>query len=250
MSDFNRGYPRTAAAPAADMAVDAGLRAFMLGVYNKVALGLVLSAVLAYITGQYVPVRNLLYRFAADGQTPVGMTLLGLIIAFSPIVVLLVGRMAFRQSPRTSGIVYWSVVALFGASLGDLTFIYAASSIFATFLVTATAFGGLSLVGYTTKRDLSAFGSFLIVGLIGLIVASLVNMFLNSGPLGFVINVIGVLIFAGLIAFDTQRLKMTYYQLGGDQAAMGVATNYGALSLYLDFLNLFLFLLRIFGGRR
>ena len=107
-----------------------------------------------------------------------------------------------------------------------------------------------SLIGYTTKRDLSGFGSFLTMGLIGLVVASVVSMFLHSSALNFAISVIGVLIFAGLIAFDTQRLKMTYYQLGGDQAALGVATNYGALSLYLDFLNLFLFLLRIFGGRR
>jgi len=105
-------------------------------------------------------------------------------------------------------------------------------------------------VGYTTKRDLTGFGSFLIVGLIGLVVASVVNMFLHSAAIAFVVSIIGVLIFAGLIAFDTQRLKLTYYQMGGDQAALSVATNYGALSLYLDFLNLFLFLLRLFGNRR
>jgi hypothetical protein len=249
MSDFNRGYPRTASVGTADMAVDAGLRAFMLGVYNKVALGLVLSAALAYVTSQVAPVRDMMFRVTADGRLA-GFTLLGLIVAVSPIAVLLIGRMAFKQSPRSSGVVYWTVVALFGASLGDIALLYQVGSIFTTFLITATAFGGLSLFGYTTKRDLTAFGSFLIVGLLGLVVASVVNMFLHSGPLDFAVSVIGVLIFAGLIAFDTQRLKMTYYHLGGDQAAMGVATNYGALSLYLDFLNLFLFLLRIFGGRR
>jgi len=249
MSDFNRDYPRPATAGAADMAVDAGLRAFMLGVYNKVGLGLLISAALAYVTSTVAPVRDLLFQVSADGRF-VGMTLLGMIVAFSPLAVLLVGRLAFKQSPRSSGIVYWTVVALFGASLGDIALIYRVDSIFETFLITAVAFGSLSLVGYTTKKDLTAFGSFLIVGLVGLIIASVLNMFVHSSALAFVVNIIGVLIFAGLIAFDTQRLKMTYYQMGGDQAAMGVATNYGALSLYLDFLNLFLFLLRLMGGRR
>jgi FtsH-binding integral membrane protein len=249
MSDFNRGFPRAASAGTADMAVDTGLRAFMLGVYNKMALGLLLSAALAYVTSQVAPVRDLLFRVTEDG-TLVGFTLLGMIVALSPIAVLLVGQFAVRQTPRSSGIVYWLVVALFGASLGDIALIYRLDSIFETFLITATAFGGLSLIGYTTKKDLTGFGSFLIMGLFGLVIASVVNMFLHSGALDFAVSVLGVLIFAGLTAFDTQRLKMTYYQLGGDQAAMGVATNYGALSLYLDFLNLFLFLLRIFGGRR
>jgi uncharacterized protein len=249
MSDFNRDYPRPATAGAADMAVDAGLRAFMLGVYNKVGLGLLLSAALAYVTSTVAPVRDLLFQVSPDGRF-VGMTLLGMIVAFSPIGVLLIGQMAFRQNPRTSGVVYWATVALFGASLGDIALIYRVDSIFMTFLITAAAFGSLSLVGYTTKRDLTAFGSFLVVGLVGLIIASVVNMFLALPALAFVVNILGVLIFAGLIAFDTQRLKMTYYRLGGDQAAMSQATNYGALSLYLDFLNLFLFLLRLVGGRR
>jgi FtsH-binding integral membrane protein len=251
MSDFNRDYPRPAPAGAADMAVDAGLRAFMLGVYNKVGLGLLISAALAYVTSSVPAVRDLMFQ---QVMTPRGMaetyTLLGLIVAIAPLPVLLLGRFAFKQSPRSSGIVYWSVTVLFGASLGVMALIYTGASIFMTFLITAASFGALSLVGYTTKRDLTGFGSFLIVGLFGLIIASVVNMFLLSSALYFAINVIGVLIFAGLIAFDTQRLKLTYYQLGGDQAAMGVATNYGALSLYLDFLNLFLFLLRLMGARR
>ena len=249
MSDFNRGYPRTVTAGSADMAVDAGLRAFMLGVYNKVALGLLVSAALAFVTSSYAPVRDLMFRVTADGRFA-GFTLLGMIVAFSPIAVLLIGRMAFKQSPRSSGVVYWAVVALFGASLGDIALIYRVDSIFMTFMITATAFGSLSLVGYTTKKDLTGFGSFLIVGLVGILIAMVVNMFLHLAALAFAVNILGVLIFAGLIAFDTQRLKMTYYQLGGDQAAMGVATNYGALSLYLDFLNLFMFLLQLMGGGR
>ena len=250
MSDFNRGFARSVPTDRADMSVDVGLRSFMLGVYNKVALGLVLSAALAWVTGQFAPVQALLYRVTADGQL-VGMQPLGYLVAFAPLGIILFGMVALRNAtPRSSGIYYWSIVALIGASLGVLTLVYTGASIATTFLVTATAFGGLSLFGYTTKRDLTGFGSFLIIGLIGLIVASLVNMFLHNGMMQFIISVLGVFIFAGLIAYDTQRLKMQYYQLGGDQAAMGVATNYGALSLYLDFINLFQFLLSFMGGRR
>ena len=250
MSDFNRGLVRPAAVPA-DLSLDEGLRAFMLGVYNKVGLGLLISAALAWVTSSYAPAQHLLFQMVATPRGDVlSYTMLGWIVAIAPIPVLLLGRMAVKQTPTTSGAVYWLVVALFGASLGIWALMYTGASIFMTFLITAAAFGSLSLVGYTTKKDLGAFGSFLIMGLFGLIAASVVNMFVQSGVLYFAINVIGVFIFAGLIAFDTQRLKMTYYQMGGDEAALGVATNYGALSLYLDFLNLFLFLLRIMGGRR
>jgi uncharacterized protein len=248
MSDLNRGYARTVPADRVDMSVDAGLRSFMLGVYNKVALGLVLSAALAYLTGQFAPIRDLLYIQTARGY---GMTLPGMIIAYAPLAVVLFGMFGMRNAtPRSSGVYYWTLVSLLGAGLGGITLVYTGASIATTFLITATAFGGLSLFGYTTKKDLTGFGSFLMVGLIGLVVAMLVNMFLHNSMMDFIISIIGVLIFAGLIAWDTQRLKMTYYDLGGDQAAMGVATNFGALSLYLDFLNLFMFLLRLFGDRR
>jgi hypothetical protein len=249
MSDFNRGFSSIPAGRA-DMAVDAGLRSFMLGVYNKVALGLVLSAALAYVTSSVPAVRDLLFVTTPDGRFA-GVTMLGLVVQFSPLIAMLIGMFAMRNpSPRSAGIFYWAIVALIGAGLGFVGLIYTHTSIASTFLVTAAAFGGLSLAGYTTKKDLTAFGSFLIVGLFGLIIASLVSFFFQSPALVFAINVLGVFIFAGLIAYDTQRLKMTYYQLGGNQAALGVATNYGALSLYLDFINLFLFLLRIFGSRR
>ncbi|WP_068877296.1 MULTISPECIES: Bax inhibitor-1/YccA family protein [unclassified Phenylobacterium] len=250
MSDFNRGYARSIPADRADMSVDAGLRSFMLGVYNKVALGLVVSAVLAYITGQVEPVQQLLYRVTAEGRL-VGFQPLGYVVAFGPLALIMFGMFGLRNAtPRSSGIYYWAIVAMIGASLGAITLVYTGASIFQTFLVTATAFGGLSLFGYTTKKDLTGMGSFLLVGLIGLIIASLVNIFLQNSMMSFIISVLGVLIFAGLIAFDTQRLKMTYYELGGDQAAMGVATNFGALSLYINFINLFQFLLQLFGDRR
>jgi FtsH-binding integral membrane protein len=248
MSDFNRGYARSVPTDRADMSVDAGLRSFMLGVYNKVALGLVLSAGLAYLTGQFPPVRDLLYVPTPRGY---GMTLLGTIVAFAPLAVVLFGAFGMRNAtPRSAGIYYWTVVALIGAGLGGITLVYTGASIASTFLITATAFGGLSLFGYSTKRDLTGFGSFLLVGLIGLIVASIVNIFLMNSMVNFIVSILGVFIFAGLIAYDTQRLKMQYYQMGGDQTAIGVATSYGALSLYLDFINLFMFLLRLFGDRR
>ena len=249
MSDYNRGYARSIPADRADMSVDAGLRSFMLGVYNKVALGLVLSAALAFLTGAYGPLSSLLFSVSPTGK--VGYTLLGMIVAFAPLAVILFGAFAMKNvTPRSSGIYYWTIVSLIGAGLGVLTFVYTGASIFSTFLITAAAFGGLSLFGYTTKKDLTGFGSFLIIGLFGLIIASLVNMFLHNGMMGFIISVLGVFIFAGLIAYDTQRLKMSYYEMGGDQAALGVATNYGALNLYLNFINLFQFLLSIFGDRR
>jgi len=244
MSDFNRAHMRSIPADRADMSVDAGLRAFMLGVYNKVALGLVVSAALAFVTGQYPPVRDLMYAVTPDGRLA-GMTPLGMIVAFAPLAVMLFGMFALRNaSPRSSGILYWTIVALIGAGMGVLTLVYTGASIASTFLITAAAFG------YTTKKDLTGFGSFLIVGLFGLIIASIVNIFLQNSMMQFIISLLGVFIFAGLIAYDTQRLKMTYYELGGNEAAMGVATNYGALSLYINFINLFQFLLSLFGDRR
>lgn len=248
MSDFDRGLTRPASVAAPDMSVDAGLRAFMLGVYNKVALGLVLSAALAWVTGMYPPARNLLFR--VDGVGHIGYTLLGMVIAFAPIVILLFQGFARKQTPASANLTYWTIVALIGASLGMIFILYSGVGVFQTFLVTAASFGGLSLVGYTTKRDLAPMGSFLIMGLWGLILAMLVGVFFHSPLMAFVINVLGVLIFAGLIAADTQRLKMMYYQIGGDTAAMSAATSYGALSLYLDFVNLFRFLLFFMGGGR
>ena len=248
MSEFDRDFARTVPTGRADMSVDVGLRSFMLGVYNKMALGLVLSGALGWLTSSYAPVRDAMFT-VANGR--VGYSILGMIVAFAPLAVLLFSGFAIKnQTEKTAGIVYWTVVSLIGASMGVLALRYTGASIASTFLITATAFGALSLVGYTTKKDLTAMGTFLIMGVWGLIVASIVNIFLGSGMMSFIISILGVGIFAGLTAYDTQKLKMTYYQLGGDQTALGVATNYGALNLYLDFINLFQFLLAIFGSRR
>jgi len=232
------------------MAVDAGLRSFMIGVYNKVALGLVVSAALAYLTSSVAPIRDLMFVVGADGRLA-GMTPLGWIVAFAPLGILLVSGFAMRNpTSGAASALYWTIVAFIGASLGVVGLMYTGASIASMFLITATAFGALSLVGYTTKKDLTGFGSFLIVGVIGLIIASLVNLFLRSEAVQFAVSVIGVFVFAGLIAYDTQRLKLSYYELGGNEAARGVATSYGALSLYINFINLFQFLLSLFGQRR
>ncbi len=245
MNDFqnaqSRGFP---SARPMDMAVDAGLRAFMLGIYQKMGLGLVISGVLAMITSQYGPVRDML--FTANG----GYTMMGMVVAFAPMVILL-GSMFGMKNPSATGasFLYWTIVVLIGASLGAVGLRYTGESVARVFFITAAAFGALSLWGYTTKKDLTGFGSFLIMGMFGLIIASVVNIFLASSALQFAISAIGVLVFSGLIAFDTQRLKFTYYELGGNATALSVATSFGALSLYLNFINLFQMLMSLLGDR-
>jgi FtsH-binding integral membrane protein len=243
MSDYHF-QTRSIPAGRADMAVDAGLRAFMLGVYNKMGLGLLLSAVLAYVSATVAPVTQLVFG------TP-----LVWVVMFGPLAILLISSFAMRNpSPAAANLVYWTVVSLIGTGLGAILLYYARVpdgilTVAKAFLVTAAAFGALSLWGYTTKRDLTGFGTFLIMGLFGLIIAMIVNMFIASSALSFAISVIGVLVFAGLTAFDTQRLKFMYYQIGGDQRAASVATTFGALSLYINFINLFQFILSLMSPR-
>ena len=245
MSDFRNSHSIPATT---DMSVDAGLRSFMLGVYNKLALGLAVAGSLAWVVGNVPAVTSLLYVETATGFS---VTMLGMVLQFLPLV-LIFGSMFFMKNPTAgaTSLLYWAVVSSMGASLGWVFLRYTGESVASTFFITAAAFGGLSLFGYTTKKDLSGFGSFLIMAVIGLIIASIVNIFLGSSMLYWIITYAGVLIFSGLIAYDTQRLKMTYYAIGGDRNAMGVATSFGALNLFIDFVNLFLFLLRIFGGNR
>ena len=247
MSDFRQD---TISRGRADMAVDAGLRSFMLGVYNKLALGLVVSGALAWVVGNVPAVQQLFYIPGPSGEI-LGMTPLGWAVQFAPLV-LIFGSMFLmkRPSPAMTNILYWAVVSTMGLSLGWIFLVYTGASVATTFFVTAAAFGGLSLYGYTTKRDLGPMGTFLIMAVIGLVIASVVNMFMASSTLYWIITFAGVLIFSGLIAYDTQRLKLTYYELGGNQSALSVATSFGALSLFISFVNLFLFLLRIFGASR
>ena len=250
MSDFNRGFGGTFPRAGTDMSVDTGLRAFMLGVYNKMALGLLLSAALAWLTS-HAPVLNYLFVRQADtGQ--VAATPLGTALMWAPLAVVLLGSFVARGlTVRNSGAYYWLVVSLLGAGLGVDVLIYTQTSIATAFLVTATAFGGLSLIGYTTKRDLTGLGSFAIMGVWSLVALSIVNVFfLHLSGLQLVVQVVMLGLFAVLTAFHTQSLKMTYYQVKGDAVSMATATNFGALRLYLDFINMFQILLSLFGGRR
>lgn len=249
MNDFNGQYS-SSRPTVQDMSLDLGLRNFMLGIYQKMALGLVVTGVMAWLVSSNPTVAELMFRLTPDGRFA-GYTMLGMVISFAPLVVLLGSNMIMRNPTAVStGALYWLVVTLLGLSLGAVFLIYTGASLASTFFITAASFGGLSIVGYTTKKDLSGWGKFLVMALIGIILVSIVNMFLKSPILYYAYNAIGVLVMAGFIAYDTQRLKGLYYELGGNQAHMAMATNYGALSLYINFVNMFQFLLAFIGVRR
>jgi FtsH-binding integral membrane protein len=246
MADFNNYQNRMAQTRAQSGAmIDEGLRAYMLKVYNLMALGLAITGVAAFLTWQMA---------VADGQ----LTQFGQMLYASPlrwVVMLAPLAMVFFLSFRINSMsvaaaqtTFWVYAALMGLSLSSIFLVFTGQSIVQTFFVTAASFGALSLYGYTTKKSLSGFGSFLIMGLFGLIIASVVNIFLQSSAMGFAISAIGVLIFAGLTAYDTQKIKEMYWE-GNDVATTGRMAIMGALTLYLDFINLFTFLLQFMGSR-
>ncbi|AKQ41636.2 hypothetical protein CP97_05730 [Aurantiacibacter atlanticus] len=216
----------------------------MLGVYNYMASGLLLTGIVALWVANTVGIRELF--FLASGA-PTGP---GWIAILSPLaLVFALGFGINRFSERTIKAMFWSFAALMGVSLSTVVLAYTGVSIARTFFVAASAFAGLSLWGYTTKKDLSAWGSFLIMGLLGLIIAMVVNMFLRSSTMDFVVSGVGVLLFAALTAYDTQKIKNVYFEIARNDIR-GKAIVMGALTLYLDFINLFLFLLRLMGQRR
>ncbi|HTE38466.1 MAG TPA: Bax inhibitor-1/YccA family protein [Reyranella sp.] len=228
---------------------DVGLRAHMIRVYNYMASGLALSGIVAFGLFSSPELAGLFFQISPRGAV-VGLNGLGWIAILAPLGLLLLT--SFKGASMSVGAVqavYWAVTALMGVSLSLLLFRYTGASVARTFFVTAASFGALSLYGYTTKRDLSAMGKFLFMGLIGLILASLVNMFFPSGTMSFIISAAGVLIFSGLIAYDTQRIKEQYADAYGTDVAEKMAI-FGALSLYLDFVNLFQFLMSFMGQNR
>ncbi|MGR9165663.1 Bax inhibitor-1/YccA family protein [Rhizobium leguminosarum] len=226
--------------------IDQGLRAYMLKVYNLMALGLAITGVAAYLSFQFAFANGELTAF---GQA-IYVSPLKWVVILAPLA--LVFFLSFRintmtvAAAQTTFAVY---AALVGLSLSSIFLIYTGQSVVQTFFVTAASFGALSLYGYTTKRSLSAMGSFLMMGLFGLIIASLANIFLASSAVQFAISVLGVLIFAGLTAYDTQRIKELYLE-ADDVAVAGRKAIMGALTLYLDFINLFMFLLQFMGNRK
>ena len=246
MQDYNS--IRTAGTATRSAAVDEGLRAYMNKVYSLMAVAMLVTAGAAWgIAGLAMNADGTLTQLGAAIYT----SPLKWVIMFAPLLVVFgFGAALNRLSVSAATTVFYGFAALMGISISWIFMVYTSFSIIQTFLVTAVAFAGLSLYGYTTKRDLSGMGTFLMMGLIGLIVASIVNIFLQSSAMQFAISAIGVLIFAGLTAFDTQNIKNTYLQLAtSDRDFLGKAAIMGALQLYLDFLNLFMFLLQFMGNR-
>ena len=245
---FNRG-----GAVAADQAVfDAGLRAHMVRVYNYMASGLALSGIVAFALFNFEGLASVFFDIRlVNGRADVaGLNVLGWVAILAPIgLLLLVSFRAQKMSVGSIQAVYWAVTGLMGVSLSLLLFRYTGASVARTFFVTAAAFASLSLYGYTTKRDLTAMGKFLFMGVVGLIIAGIVNMIWPSGTMSFIISAAGVLIFSGLIAYDTQKIKEQYADAWGTDTAEKVAI-FGALSLYLDFVNLFQFLMSFLSQER
>jgi uncharacterized protein len=254
MSDFDRNYAAARRSVGADraVAIDQGLRAYMIRVYNYMAMGVALTGVVSWFTFQAAVETN------ANGAI-VGLTSFGQALYSGPaVLVLFLGTLGLvmliswridRLQPSTAFTLFMLYAGLLGLMLSSIFLTYTGTSITRVFFISAASFGALSLYGYSTARDLSPMRSFLIMGVIGLVIAMVVNIFLKSTGLEFVISAAGVLIFAGLTAYDTQKIKEMYDPME-DGTIVGRKAVMGALTLYLDFINLFLFMLRLFGDRR
>ena len=239
-------------------AIDEGLRAHMNKVYGTMSVGMVMTALAAWaISGLSVTTEPTAYQISSDRfLTDLGYALyaspLKWVVMFLPLVMVFAfGAMINRLSAAGAQTFFYVFAATMGVSISWIFLVFTGFSIVQVFLITAIAFAGLSLWGYTTKKDISGWGSFLIMGVIGLIVASIVNIFLGSPAIMFAVSILGVLIFAGLTAYDTQKIKNDYIQHAqhGDAEWLGKAAIMGALNLYLDFINMFMFLLQLFGNR-
>ena len=242
----NWSDPRMVGAPPAaagtgrrDVAYDAGLRSYMLSVYNYMASGVLLTGIVALLFAQSGMAQDIMF----------GPGLTKYLIIFSPLVFVLAMNFGInKMSTGTLQMLFWGFAIVMGLSMSTIFLVYTGSSIAQTFFATAAAFAGLSLWGYTTKKDLSGMGTFLIMGVVGLLVASVINIFMQSTTMNLVISFIGVLLFAGLTAYDTQKIKSMYAYVAGTDM-MGKTVIMGALSLYLDFINMFQFLLQFMGSR-
>ncbi len=229
-----------------DENIDLGLRAYMNKVYSFMAVGLALTGTIAHLFAQMA------FDFSTNSYTSFGMTLyaspLAFVIMLAPLgfmIAISFGIAKMKES--TVQILYWSFASVMGMSLASIFIQYTGESIARVFFITAGTFGAMSLYGYTTKKDLTGWGSFLFMGLIGILIASIVNIFIASSFLQFAISVIGVLVFAGLTAYDTQQIKAMYYENSGNEGKKAIM---GSLRLYLDFINLFIMLIQLFGNRR
>ncbi len=260
MSDLDRNYasPFGRAGARDTAAVDAGLRSYMLRIYNYMTIGLAITgfAALGVYMGAVTDASNAVARvgsthLSAFGYYMFASPLKWVFIAAPLVMVFAISFGINRLKPATAQMLFWVFAALMGVSLSSIFLVYTHTSIVRVFFITAASFGALSLYGYTTKRDMTGMGSFLMMGLFGIIIASVVNIFVASSMLQFIVSVVGVLIFAGLTAYDTQRLKNDYIygyaSQGGEVAERAAIT--GALSLYLNFINLFTLLLQLLGQK-
>jgi len=256
MAQFDSRY--TQATTVGRAGVDEGLRAYMLGVYNYMAAGVALTGIVAYLVFAMAVTND---PASAAATLPNGkmLTSFGVAIFTTPLRWVLflaplafVFFFAFKANSMSVGAAqtsFWIYAALVGASLSSILLVFTSTSIANVFFISAATFASLSIWGYTTKKDISGWGSFLFMGLIGVIIASLVNIFMQSSAMQFAISVIGVLVFAGLTAYDTQRIKDVYYEVAGNAEAAAKASIFGALSLYQDFVGLFVNLLQLMGSR-
>jgi uncharacterized protein len=237
MADFNRSYPTTPGFATDRALIDAGLRAHMIRVYNYMAIGVALTGLVAWLTSQIL------------GPALLNSPLMWVFVLAPLALVFFISFRINSLSAGTALTLFFVYAASVGLSLATIFFVYTETSITRVFFISAAAFGALSVWGYTTRRNLTGLGSFLLMGLIGIVIASLVNIFLKSSGLDWIISVIGVLVFAGLTAWDTQKIKEMYDPMD-DGTVVGRKAVMGALALYLDFINLFMMLLRLFGSRR
>ena len=228
--------------------IDEGLRQYMLKVFNYMGMGLCITALSAYIIANTSLLFYML-KINSAGQIT-GLSAIGWIVTFAPLFLIFQFYSALRNgSYATVQILFWTYSALVGASLGTILIAYTASSITRVFLITAAMFGTMSLIGYTTKRDLTAFRSFLMMGLVGVIIASIVNIFMNSSGMYYMLSYVSVVLFTGFTAYDIQKIKGMYIAGDNEEMSSRKAIS-GALALYLDFLNLFIALIRIMGDRK
>ncbi len=246
---YQGGIVNRGAATAAD--IDVGLRAYMLKVYNYMTVGMLVTAFVALAVVNVPAISQIFYQTltAANGLTYTKLTMLGWVALFAPmIMVFVLSARIHKMSASGAQTMFWVYAGMVGLMLAPILVVYTGMSIAKVFFMTAGMFGAMSLYGYTTKRDLSKMGSFLFMGLIGILIAMVVNIFLKSPALHFAISVLGVLIFVGLTAYDTQKIKEMYVASDGGDTMTKKAVM-GALMLYLDFLNMFVFLLMLFGNR-
>jgi len=251
MAEWNR-YASTGVGRVEGASVDEGLRAYMLRVYNYMASGVLLTGVVAYMT--YAAAVSQTRANGGLVLTDFGMLLysspLKWVVMLAPLAfVFFLSMRIYRMSVAAAQLSFWAFAAVMGLSLSSIFLTFTQTSIAQVFFITAAMFASLSVYGYTTKKDLSGWGTFLFMGVIGLIIAGLVNIFLQSSALQFAISVIGVLVFAGLTAYDTQQIKDNYYAVFNDATMAAKGAIMGALNLYLDFINMFVMMLQLFGNR-